>query len=116
MKYRIDQKDDLACLRVDEKYATWGTGADEIKTALVDLVVGGNHNIIVDLSVVQFADSSMLGALIAGLKIATRKRGAIKIVGSNTQIRAIFEQTRLHRVFSVYESEEDAEASFRGSA
>ena len=112
MRLRIDDRDSLAILRIDEKHATWGTGADEVKRVLLDLIDKGHTRVVVDMSRVEFADSSMLGALIAGLKLVTRKRGAIKIIGSNTQIQAIFEQTRLHRVFAIYDTEEDALASF----
>ena len=111
MRFRIEKRDSLVLLRIDEKHATWGAGADEVKQALLGLIEEGHTRVVIDMSRVEFADSSMLGALIAGLKLVTRKGGAMSIIGANERIRTIFQQTRLHRVFAIYDTEEDALAS-----
>ena len=112
MKYRIEQKDTVTIVRIDEERATVLQGIDELKKALLGLIEGGQINVIVDMSRVEFADSSMLGALVSALKMATRKRGDVKVVGLKPPVRAIFELTRLYRVFEIFEAEQDALASF----
>ena len=99
-------------VRVEDERATVVQGIDDFKRGLLDLIEKGTPNIVVNLDRVQFADSSMLGALVSALKVATRKRGDLRISGLNPPVRAIFELTRLYRVFEIFENEEEAIASF----
>lgn len=112
MKYETAERDGVTIVRVDEERATILQGVEEFKKALLDIIERGHINILVDMSKVEFADSSMLGALVSALKMLTRKRGDLKILGLKPPVRAIFELTRLYRVFEIFEAEEDAIASF----
>lgn len=112
MKYQIEDRGPVAVVRLDEERATLVQGVDELKRVLLGLIENGKPNMIVDMSRVEFADSSMLGALVSALKLATRKSGDVKIVGLKPPVRAIFELTRLYRVFEIFDSESDAVASF----
>lgn len=112
MEYEIEEKGSVSIVRINEERATILQGVDELKKALLDIIEQGHVNLVVDMSKVEFADSSMLGALVSALKMVTRKRGDLKIVGLNPPVRAIFELTRLYRVFEIFESRDDAVASF----
>ena len=61
---------------------------------------------------VEFIDSSLLGALVAGLKSSTLREGDLKIVGLQQPVRAMFELTRMHKIFDIYENLEDALDNF----
>ncbi|RKY62280.1 MAG: anti-anti-sigma factor [Candidatus Latescibacterota bacterium] len=88
--------------------------AEDFKKALSDMIEGGNHKLVVDLSGQKFVDSSFLGALVAGLKRATAKGGDVKLVGLQPPVRSMFDLTRLSKVFDILDSEEDAIRSFSG--
>jgi anti-sigma B factor antagonist len=74
--------------------------APAFQAALVDLVEGGNLNLLVNLARVEFIDSSGLGALVSALKRIGRP-GALRVCGLNDAVRSMFELTRLNRVIPI---------------
>ncbi len=73
-------------------------------------------HVIVDLSDVEFMDSSGLGALLLGRRMFTEDGGDLKIVGAQEKVMAIFRIAKLDRVFAFCPSVDDAIAKFRQSA
>jgi len=58
--------------------------------------------IIVDLSAVEFIDSSGLSVLMWGRKIAVERDGNLLLVGSGERTRKMLRITQLDRVFDLY--------------
>lgn len=69
-------------------------------------------DIVLDLSQVSFIDSSCLGALVAVAKALREKQGDVKIAGLRDDLLSIFQITRLDRVFNIFDTVEDAAASY----
>jgi len=65
------------------------------------------RNIILDLSNVDFIDSSGLGAMVSVLK-RLGGDGTMVLTGINEKTKKIFELTRMDRVFDIQESPEQA--------
>jgi len=82
--------------------------SEELKQELNHLFEAGNKNVIVDLKEVRFIDSSGLGVLVSGFKNASTRQGTLKLSGLQTQVKSMFELTRLHRVFDIYTTIDDA--------
>ncbi|MEN8259251.1 MAG: STAS domain-containing protein [Pseudomonadota bacterium] len=80
----------------------------ELKEFFGRLAEGGNSNIIVALGEVRFIDSSGLGALLSGYKAAATHEGKFVLVNLQPQVQSMFELTRLHRVFEIYSSLNEA--------
>jgi anti-anti-sigma factor len=59
---------------------------------------------IVDLSRIEFIDSSGLVALVAGLNTATQSGTRLVLCGLRPSARLIFEITQLDRAFSIFEN------------
>ena len=68
--------------------------------------------IVMDMSDVDFIDSSGLGCLVSCLRLVNKEKGDIKLASLQDQIRSLLELTRLHRVFQIYENRESAINSF----
>ena len=85
--------------------------ASEFRTALVDRIDAGSRNLIVNLSHVEFMDSSALGAIVSALKRVGRD-GELKVCGASAPVRRMFALTRLDRVIPVLDREDDTIASF----
>jgi anti-sigma B factor antagonist len=68
--------------------------------------------VVLDMSAVKFVDSSGLGALISCLRALNSRRGDFKLCAMSKTVRALFELMRMHRVFNIYDSREDAVRSF----
>jgi anti-sigma B factor antagonist len=79
-----------------------------IKQEIVDLLNNGTHKIVVDLSGVEYLDSTGLGVLIGGLKRARERDGDLKLVCDNSRILRIFEITGLTKIFDIHRSEAEA--------
>jgi len=81
--------------------------APQFKAGLIAYVNQGNRNIILDLSLVTFIDSSGLGALIGSLK-AMGGDGELALCGAGDAVVNMFKLTRMNKVFRMFESPEEA--------
>lgn len=84
----------------------------DFKKQVSDLTDQDRVRIVLDMRGVDFIDSSGLGSLVGALRAASNKGGDVKIASLQNQVRAIFELTRLHRVFSVFQDQESALTAF----
>jgi anti-sigma B factor antagonist len=82
--------------------------SSELKVEMNRLFDAGSVNLIIDLKDVLFIDSSGLGVLVSGFKNASTRQGSIKLSGLQTQVKSMFELTRLHRVFDIFTTVDDA--------
>jgi anti-sigma B factor antagonist len=73
----------------------------------------GRKRVVLDLSTVGFVDSSGLGVLIACLRQVTAAGGDLKLFGLSAQVRALFELVRMHRLFSIYNTRDEAVRAFQ---
>lgn len=80
----------------------------EFKGKVCDLISQGNKNIILNLSQVEFIDSSGLGGLISILKLLASSQGRIVICEAQEQARRVFNLTRLDHVFQLFSTEKEA--------
>ena len=86
--------------------------SDELKTEMNRLFAEGSNELIVDLKEVRFIDSSGLGVLVSGFKNGSARQGPLKLSGLETQVRSMFELTRLHRVFDIFQTTDEALESY----
>jgi anti-sigma B factor antagonist len=88
--------------------------AGEFRNALLQLIDVGHHKLVVDLSNVEFVDSSGLGALVSALKTLKLLKGGgdIRLANVQPSVVALLEIIRLHRVFFSYPSVDQAVQSF----
>lgn len=70
-------------------------------------------SILFDLSKMVHIDSSGLGALVSILQRVNTNGGVIKLACLQSRPRIVFEITKIYRVFDIYETVEDALASFK---
>lgn len=82
--------------------------SDQLKAEMNRLFAAGSKELIIDLKDVRFIDSSGLGVLVSGFKNASTRQGSLRLAGLQTQVRSMFELTRLHRVFDIFQSVDDA--------
>ncbi len=70
-------------------------------------IKNGNQYIVLDISNINFIDSSGLGAIVASLKQLGDK-GDLAICGINKSILSMFRITRLDRVVKIFSEKEEA--------
>lgn len=84
--------------------------APRLRQTLIDLIEKGASRLVVDMSAVDFLDSTGLGVLVGGLKRVKAKEGSLKLVVSQEKILKIFDITGLTKVFPIYGSLDEAVA------
>ncbi len=97
--------------QVDSRMLTAST-ARAFRGAIKPLLTD-NVRLVLDLSKVEFIDSTGLGALVSCLRQARAVNGAVKVAGLTKSARALFELVRMHRVFEVFNSTDEAVTSYR---
>lgn len=75
--------------------------SERIKAQLHNALDRGDHHIGVDLSDVNFIDSSALAVLTSTMKRARELGGDLRIVSPSAPVRVIFELTRLDQAFVI---------------
>jgi anti-sigma B factor antagonist len=69
------------------------------------LLTAGARFIILDLSDVQFVDSSALAVLVRGMRSCRERNGELLLCGLRQPVKAIFELTRMDRAIRIYRDE-----------
>lgn len=87
--------------------------SEELKAVLHRFFASGTKDMVIDLKEVHFIDSSGLGVLVSGYKNASTLHGSLKLSNLQSQVKSMFELTRLHRVFDIFTAVDDALQSFR---
>jgi anti-sigma B factor antagonist len=82
--------------------------APRLRERMADLVTAGAVHIILDMSQVEFLDSTGLGVLVGGLKRVRTRDGSLTVVIKAERLIRIFRITGLIKVFSPYSSVADA--------
>ena len=107
LEERIDEIDVLGLTgRLD------ASSAKGLKEKVGALVREKRLNLVIDMAAIDFIDSSGLGSLVSSLRSANKLGGDIKIASLQDQVRAIFELTRLHRIFEIFNDRDAAVKSF----
>jgi anti-sigma B factor antagonist len=82
--------------------------APQLKQQIISMLDNNITKIIVDLTSVDYLDSTALGVLIGGLKRLREREGSLDLVCPNPRIRRIFEITGLDKIFDIYPTQDDA--------
>jgi anti-sigma B factor antagonist len=97
--------------QVDSSVLTAST-AREFRGAIKPLLTH-NVRLVLDLSKVDLIDSTGLGALVSCLRQAHAVGGVVKVAGLTKSARALFELVKLHRVFEIFNSTDEAITSYK---
>lgn len=78
----------------------------------VSLILESHKQIVFDLSELHFVDSSGLGAILSCLRYLNACGGDLKLCSMSRPVRSLFELVRMHRIFDIYNSKEEAALAF----
>jgi len=110
MQMEIVERGGVTILRALEKRIDAGISRD-LKAKMAETVNAGSRRILLDISTVEFLDSSGLGAIISGLK-AVGGDGKLVVCGTTDAVKSMFKLTRMDRVFEMYDNEAEALGAF----
>jgi len=110
MEIREEKVNDVEVLKLEGRLDA--SSAKDIKEKIELLTKGNRMKVVIDMGGIDFIDSSGLGSLVSSLRSVNKLGGDIKISALQDQVRAIFELTRLHRIFGIYDDSDAAAKSF----
>lgn len=79
------------------------SNVEQVREAAVKLLEGNGKRLILDLSGVEYMDSSGLGMLVGLLKRQRESGGVLAIAGHQPRVQRLFEITGLKQVFELYD-------------
>ncbi|MDJ0796639.1 MAG: STAS domain-containing protein [Calothrix sp. MO_167.B12] len=84
------------------------TTAWQFRLKLQECISKITPNLVVNLSQVNFIDSSGLTSLVAGMRDADKAKGSFRICNVHPEAKLVFEVTMMDSVFAIFETEEEA--------
>ena len=105
------QVGDVTILDMDGKI-TIGEGSVALRTAIRRLLEEGKKKILLNLAKVNYIDSSGIGELVSSYTAIGKESGQLKLLNLTQKLEDLLTITKLLTVFDVYDSEEEALASF----
>ena len=85
--------------------------APDLQETISGLNFAGVYQVVIDLTEVEFLDSTGLGVLIAALKRITANGGSLQLVFTQERLYKLFSITGLTKVFDICDSVETALAN-----
>ncbi len=76
-------------------------------------VLEASSKVVLDLSWLRFLDSSGLGAFLGCLHKLEARGGALKLCGMSKAVRAVIDLVRMHQVFDIHPTQEEAIRAFQ---
>jgi anti-sigma B factor antagonist len=91
---------------------TLGEGTMAVRNTVRDILKNNGKKIILNLSDVNYIDSSGIGELVSTYTTVTNNGGQLKLLNLTKKIHELLQITKLLTVFQVFSSEAEALASF----
>ena len=82
--------------------------APEFSERLNEAIATGKTGVVIDMTEVEFIDSTGLSVLLNALRRVTRQQGSLALVVSNPTVLRLFEITRLDSTFDIAPTREEA--------
>lgn len=79
-----------------------------LKEQVGELIAEGCRELVIDLALVDFVDSTGLGVLVAILKGLRTRGGALRLIGAAEPVATVLEVTRLDRVLEAHDTLDEA--------
>lgn len=105
------QKGNVTILDLKGKI-TIGAGDIALRDAVQEALGGGATNVLLNLNAVTTIDSSGVGELVSSFTTATNRGAKLKLANIPAKVSDVLTITQLITVFDVFDTEDEAVASF----
>lgn len=111
MQTELRREEDVAVVDLRGRLVS-GEAVDSLRKLVNQLVADDCKKILLNLSEVDWIDSSGIGELVGSIKLAERFSCSIKLLRIGDRVRHVLSISKLLPVLDVYEDEQEAIASF----
>jgi anti-sigma B factor antagonist len=106
----IRQTGPISVLEVSGRLTSFEIGG--LRQVMARLLKEKHKNIVLNLSRLQYLDSSGIGELARNYVSVVKAGGSMKVVGLSSKVEEVLKITHLYQVFPEFASEEEALGSF----
>ena len=107
MKFTVDKHEKYVLIKLNESKLN-SLISPQLKSELILMNTDGQRNIILDLSIVKFADSSGLSSLLVGHRICKNAEGNFILTGLSESVARLISISQLENVLSIVSTPEEA--------
>lgn len=107
MKFTVDKHEKYVLIKLNESKLN-SLISPQLKSELILMNTDGQRNIILDLSMVKFADSSGLSSLLVGHRICKNAEGVFILTGLSDSVARLISISQLESVLSIVTTTEEA--------
>ena len=113
MSFDIEQseREGIVILNLDGRLIV-GEPVTDLRAKIARLSASGANNVVLNLSKVDYIDSTGLGGMVIGFTTLKKAGGALKLVGMNRRNLELLVLTKLSGIFETFEDEQTAVNSF----
>lgn len=102
----LEEVEGISVVRIEEKFID-AMNAPQLKVDLSALLKPKMH-LIIDLSHVEFLDSSGMGVLLAIMRQVVSMGGTMKIAGVSKPVKTLLELVRFNKILDIFDTVESA--------
>jgi len=81
---------------------TFGRESDRLESVVSDLLKKGRPRLVFDLSELEYADSSGIGAIVSCVTQIKKSGSEMRMAGVNPRIQRLFKMTGVDQLLSLY--------------
>lgn len=115
MSFSVNIRQSEKISLVDVKGRLTSFEAHAFRETIHGLLSQGHMNIILNLTELEYLDSSGIGELVRNYLTVVKKGGAMKVIGLAPKVEEILKVTQLYQVFPEFPDEASALESFPGA-
>ncbi len=87
---------------------TFGKESERLESVVDDLLKQGRNKMVFDLTGLDYADSSGIGAIVSCVSQIRKSGSELRMAGVNPRIQRLFKMTGVDRLLSMYPTVADA--------
>jgi len=110
-KFTLQQNGSLVVVTIEVKIFTSSLAAELIEMFRKRLKRQDGRDFALDMSAVEFIDSTCIGMLVGFLQDLVDVGGSVALAGCRANVAFIFEVTRLDMVFKMFDTIDEAKAA-----
>jgi len=107
MKFSVDKHEKYVLIRLDESKLN-SLISPKLKSELILSNTEGQRNIILDMSLVKYADSSGLSSLLVGHRLCKNSDGVFILTGVNEAVSRLLTISQLDSIITIVPKVEEA--------
>jgi anti-anti-sigma factor len=115
MNFNIEKTDKFAIIKVQAEKLDSNI-APSLKSELVVLNTDGVKNIIIDLTLTRYCDSSGLSAILVANRLCKNSQGVFVLTGLQEAVRKLISISQLDSILTITNSIDEANAVFSSKA